>query len=62
MPYASPYETIFAFDRWAMVTAVGSTPKMCDAVAVWMSCRSVNARTSPGSSARWAMQRSSIWL
>ena len=62
MPYASPYDTIFAFDRWSSVTAVGSTPNTRDAVALWMSWPLVNAAIRPGSAARWAMHRSSIWL
>src|SRR5207245_727924 len=40
----------------------GSTPKMRAAVALWMSWPDANASMSPGSSARWAMTRSSIWL
>ena len=62
MPYANPYETIFAFDRCSSVTDAGSTEKTRAAVALWMSSPLVNAAMSPGSPARWAMQRSSIWL
>ena len=40
----------------------GSTENTRDAVALWMSCPLANASISPGSCARWAMQRSSIWL
>jgi hypothetical protein len=44
------------------VTSAEATSKMRDAVALWMSAPSVKAAISPGSAARWAMQRSSIWL
>jgi hypothetical protein len=62
IPYASPYDTIFAFERCSIVTAVGSTSKTRAAVALWMSWPDSNAEMSPGSSARCAMHRSSIWL
>ena len=45
-----------------MVTSAASTPKIRDAVSVWMSRPDSKLSISPGSSARWAMQRSSIWL
>ena len=43
-------------------TDAGSTENTRAAVALWMSSPLVNAAMSPGSPARWAMQRSSIWL
>ena len=45
-----------------MVTSPGSTENTRDAVSVWMSRRARKLSISPGSWARWAMQRSSIWL
>ncbi len=44
------------------VTSSGLTPKTRAAVSVWMSVPDSKAAIRPGSSARWAMQRSSIWL
>lgn len=52
MPYARPYDTIFAFERWSSVTSSGSTLNTLAAVAVWMSSPPVKAAIKPGSAAR----------